>query len=447
MRPLLPTRAPFALETTKGSSLDPETLQVAGAIVEAVRSEGDRALARSIKTFEGRSGDPLVLTRDELEAATRRVTPENLALLRRTAARIRSFAEAQRACLSPLKQAIPGGAAGHTLAPVERVACYAPGGRFPLPSSVLMTAVTARAAGVRDVYVVTPSSDDIMLAAAFIAGADGLIWAGGAHAIAAVAFGTESVSPVDMIVGPGNRWVTAAKQLVSGRVGIDMLAGPSELLVLADEAADPAWIAADLLAQAEHDPDAVPILLTTSETVVTAVRVELARQLERLETASIARTAVENGAAVCCETWEQATALANRIGPEHLEIQHEQAETIAARLTNYGGLFIGRGSAEVLGDYGAGPNHVLPTSGTSRYTGGLSVFTFLRVRTWLQITELGDARELVEDATALAGLEGLCGHARSAQIRQVQAKQPEQETTARQTHLVQSAARRLLPNA
>jgi phosphoribosyl-ATP pyrophosphohydrolase/phosphoribosyl-AMP cyclohydrolase/histidinol dehydrogenase len=267
------------------------------------------------------------------------------------------------------------------------------------------------------VWVISPSRDDIMLAAASIAGADGLIWAGGAHGIAAAAYGTQTVPAVDIIVGPGNRWVTAAKKLVSGQVGIDMLAGPSELVVMADESADPQWVAADLLAQAEHDTDAVPILVTTNPAVVAAVRDELERQLKELDTAGIAAHAIKHGASIVCRDWDEAVSTVNGIGPEHLEVQHADAEGLVPRLVNYGGLFIGSGSAEVIGDYGAGPNHVLPTSGTARYTGGLSVFDFLRVRTWMEITDADQAQALYEDAESLATMEGLSGHATSARVR------------------------------
>ena len=416
MTTLLPSREPQGFQTP-ASSMDAQTLDSARGIVDTVRQGGDEALRQYIDSFEQRTGDPLLLDREALEAACARIPETRLALLQRTADRIRRFADAQRSCITPLEMPIPGGLAGHSLAPVEKAACYAPGGRFPLPSSVLMTAVTARSAGVAEVWVVTPSSEDVMLAAAAVAGADGVIWAGGAQAIAAVAFGTESVPQVDIIVGPGNRWVTAAKQLVSGQVGIDMLAGPSELVVLADETADPAWVAADLIAQAEHDPDAVPILVTTSEPLIVQVREELETQLEALDTAPIAAESLRGGAALWCESLEQGIEVVNAIGPEHLEVQLQAIDEVVPRLKSYGGLFIGSGSAEVLGDYGAGPNHVLPTSGTSRYTGGLSVFDFLRVRTWMKLDTSQRAQELFEDAEALARVEGLSGHAASARIR------------------------------
>jgi phosphoribosyl-ATP pyrophosphohydrolase/phosphoribosyl-AMP cyclohydrolase/histidinol dehydrogenase len=336
-------------------------------------------------------------------------------VLERTADRIRQFAEAQRRCLLPLDSAIPDGRAGHTIAAMERAGCYAPGGRFPLPSSALMTAIAAKVAGVKAVMVASPRPTAVTLAAAAVAGADGLLQVGGAQAIAALAYGAGPWPGSDIVVGPGNRWVTAAKQLVAGRVAIDMLAGPSELLVLADGAADPALVAADLLAQAEHDPDAVPMLVSLDPALPERVEAELSRQLTDLPTAAVARAALQNGFAVVAPDLATAIALADRIAPEHLELLLADADAVAPRLGHYGGLFIGSASAEVFGDYGAGPNHVLPTGGTARSCGGLSVLTFLRVRTWLRLDAVSP--DLRHDSTALARLEGLEAHARAAERR------------------------------
>lgn len=271
-----------------------------------------------------------------------------------------------------------------------------------------MTAVTARVAGVQTVFVASPRPADITIAAAYVAGADALMAIGGAQAIAALAYGVGGVPECDVIVGPGNRWVTAAKSIVSGKCGIDMLAGPSECLVLADESADAALIAADLIAQAEHDTDALPVLVTTHEPLVAAVEAELAIQLAKLpspnkETATVA---VGKGFAVVTSTLEQALAVTDTLGPEHLEVQMKDSDLVWKRVKNYGGMFVGSNTAEVFGDYGAGPNHVLPTSGTARYTGGLSVFTFLRIRTWLKseesVTDKAGLNTVIEDSAALA---------------------------------------------
>ncbi len=277
-----------------------------------------------------------------------------------------------------------------------------------------MTAITARVAGVKNVWVASPRPAPITVAAAFVADADYMLTVGGAQAIAALAYGVGKVAPCDVIVGPGNRWVTAAKSLVSGYCAIDMLAGPSECLVLADETADPAFIAADLLAQAEHDTDALPVLVSTSEALVVKVEDELTKQLAVLPTKETAAVSTSKGFAVVCPDLETAIAVTDTLAPEHLEVQVADSDAVWKKVTNYGGMFIGSNTAEVFGDYGAGPNHVLPTSGTARYTGGLSVFTFLRIRTWLRSETLDTAeakeglRNIVDDSAALARCV-LCG--------------------------------------
>ncbi len=397
--------------------VDAQTMAQAAAIVDDVRRRGIAGLQEAVSRFEGRDGDPLLIDRAELKTAFERLEPEVRRLLERTKRRIAGFASAQRACLSPLDVAIPGGRAGHDLRPVQRVGCYAPGGNYPLPSSVLMTAVTAKVAGVQSVIVATPSNDDLMLGAAWVADADAVLWAGGAHAISALVHGIDGLEPVDFIVGPGNRWVTAAKALVTGRVGIDMLAGPSELVVAADSDANPQTIAADLLGQAEHDVDAVPILITDSVALAEAVVDACESQLADLPTGAIAKEAIRNGAAVVCSSREQMVDMVNRCAPEHLEIQCCEPDAFLAEVQHYGGAFVGDGTAEVFGDYGVGPNHVLPTGGTARYTGGLSVLSFIRVRTWIRMDNLSDASEVISDTVAMARQEGLEGHARSAEAR------------------------------
>jgi len=286
-----------------------------------------------------------------------------------------------------------------------------------LPSSVLMTAVTAKVAGVESVVVASPRPALVTLAAAAAAGADAVLAVGGAHAVAAMAYGFEGFDACDVVVGPGNRWVTAAKQLVSSSVGIDILAGPSELVVLADETANAVTVAADLLAQAEHDPEALPVLVTTSEALAGAVEAELDRQLIDLPTRRVAGAALENGSIVLVPHIDAAVQVCDRLAPEHLQIMTREPEKLAAMVDHWGGLFIGGDSAEVLGDYGSGPNHTLPTGAVARYRGGLSVFDFLRIRTWLEIDDPGAARQLTEDAVALARLEGLEAHARAAELR------------------------------
>ena len=415
---LLRPRTVAELVQRRSGPVSAEALAVSGPIVEAVRTRGEAALREYAERFgDVAAGGPLFLDRATLDRARGSLALEDRARLERVAERIRTFAEAQQHALSDVTIAVPGGTAGHWIAPVERAGCYAPGGRYPLPSSVLMTAVTARTAGVKEIWVASPKPGAMTLAAAAVAGADGVLAAGGAHAIAALAFGAGPVPASDIVVGPGNRYVTAAKQLVAGRVAIDMLAGPSELVVFADRTAAPAIVAADLLAQAEHDPDALPILVTFDSHLPARVEVELTRQLTGLPTADTARQALANGGVVVVSNVEEGIAACDALAPEHLELVLENAVEIAPRLAHFGALFIGGAAGEVLGDYGAGPNHVLPTGGSARATGGLSVYTFLRVRTWLRIDDAAAARPLVEDSARLGRIEGLEAHARSAERR------------------------------
>ncbi len=399
-------------------AVDPEALVAARSIVEDVRARGVSAVREyAVRFGEWARGDPLVVARGAMRSALDAIDPEDRGALERAAERIERFARAQRESVQPLTMNIPGGQAGHTIEPVRSAGCYAPGGRYPLPSSVLMTAITARIAGCERVVVATPGPDPVTLGACAIAGADEVLCVGGAHAIAALAFGFVGFAPVEMIAGPGNAYVTAAKSIVRDRVGIDMLAGPSELLILADGGADPVLVAADLLAQAEHDDLARPMLVTTDPGLVERVERELESQLETLRTRETARLALRNGFVCLCASIDEAIEVSDRIAPEHLEIMMDDAEDVASRVRNAGGVFIGSRSAEVLGDYGAGPNHTLPTGGTARFSAGLSVMHFLRLRTWIRIDDAHDARGLVEDTARIASLERLHGHERAARLR------------------------------
>ncbi len=413
-----PRLSPSEVPALRRDPVDAETLVAAAAIVQDVRQRGEPALREHAERLgDVAPGAPLVRTRQELDAALSALEPASREVLQRTADRIGAFARVQREAWVDLDVSVPGGRAGHSLAPVDAAGCYAPGGRFPLPSSVLMTGVTAREAGVATVWVASPRPTPVTLAAAAVAGADALLAVGGAQAIAALAFGAGPVPACDAVVGPGNRWVTAAKQLVAGQVAIDMLAGPSELVVLADATADPETVAADLLAQAEHDPEAKPILVSLDAALVDRVAAALEARLADLPTRDTAEPALAHGFAVVAADPEEAVSLCDRIAPEHLEVVLADADAVAPRLSHYGGLFVGGQAAEVLGDYGAGPNHTLPTGGTARSSAGLSVYTFLRARTWLRIDDPQEAQPLVRDAVALARLEGLEGHARSAERR------------------------------
>ena len=397
--------------------IDDATIETAGEIVNSVRSQGIIAIQRLAEQFGERiQGQPLLIERDQMEAATARIEPSDLELLKRVAERIRTFANAQLSCLSELKTPVPGGFAGHTIQPINRVGCYAPAGRFALPSTALMTIVPAVAAGCPSLVLATPNPSDMMLATAFIAGANQVLAIGGAHAVAALAYGFEGFEKVDLIAGPGNRWVTAAKKIVNGDCGIDMLAGPSELVLVADGTGKPETIAADLLAQAEHDIDARPFLLSTSREMAERVNAQIQTQLTALPTGKIAQQAIQNGGAIIVETLQQAVEICNALAPEHLELHCEDAEAIASQIKHAGCIFIGHHSAEVFGDYGVGPNHTLPTAGTARWSAGLNVFTYTRVRTYLQLSDAPDS--LVQDTARLAEIEGLIGHQQASLRRQ-----------------------------
>ena len=402
------------LAADQRQAVSSETLNQAAAIVEDVRERGERALRHHGERYGDLApGDRIVLDRPQLDKALASLPSDQQQMLERVTDRIRTFADAQRSGLDNLSMDVLGGKAGHRWIPVRSAGSYAPGGRYPLPSSVLMTVIPARVAGVETVWVASPKPSQVTLAAAALAGADGLLAVGGAQAIAALAFGT--VSPAcDMIVGPGNRWVTAAKKHLYGEIGIDGLAGPSEILVIADDVADAELVAADLLAQAEHDIDAVPALITTSQRLADEVEAAIERQLFDLPTSETAIEALHNGFCLVVESLEVAAASSDLMAPEHLALHVEDSPDLIDDLTSYGSVFIGSSSAETFSDYGSGPNHVLPTGGSARFQSGLSVLTFLRSPTW---SLLDDPSLIVEDTMLLARLEGLEAHARAAHLR------------------------------
>ncbi|MBL8963969.1 MAG: histidinol dehydrogenase [Phycisphaeraceae bacterium] len=415
--PILPRLQPGEVDRERRDPVDPAVYEQAARIVEDVRARGaDAVREHACRLGDLAPGGDLVLSPAVCKAALGTLRPEDRGALERAAERIESFASAQRASLTPCQVTVGGFEAGHTIAPVDRAGCYAPGGRFPLPSTVLMTAVTARVAGVAEVWVASPRPAPATLAAAAIAGAYGVIAVGGAQAVAAMAFGAGPIPRCDVIAGPGNKWVTAAKKAVVGHAGIDMLAGPSEVLIIADGSADPEVVAADLLAQAEHDPDAAAWVVTTSASLADRIDGCLAGRLADLPGGKAASLALRNGGMVVCGSIEQAIAVSDRLAPEHLEIMTERADSVACRCRHYGAVFIGRGAAEVIGDYGLGPNHTLPTGGSARFGAGLSVLHFVRVRTYIRELGRPDAR-IYKDAAVLARLEGLEGHARSAEAR------------------------------
>lgn len=385
-------------------------------ILDDIRNGGDDAVRRWAGRLDGHTGDDFEVPQKSVQAALDGLDREIRAQLEDAARRIRIMAARQRELFTDLSFELDGVVLGHRVMPVGRVACYAPGGRYPLPSSVLMGVIPAREAGVKEIAVLSPRILPVTLAAAAIAGADRVFNIGGVQGVAAAAWGLAGLPRVDLIVGPGNRFVTAAKQALYGQVGIEFPAGPSELLILADRTADPVLLAADLLAQAEHDPDALPALASPDGGLLERVRQELVVQLETLPAASPSRVSVPNGLLVRISNWTEAVELADRLAPEHLELAGPEAEALADQLNNYGSLFIGSLSAEVFGDYGSGTNHILPTSGAACFTGGVWVGTFLRVLTRQRVRADG-LPALVRLAEGLARAEGLPAHAASARLR------------------------------
>ncbi|CAB9514032.1 Histidinol dehydrogenase [Seminavis robusta] len=421
--------------------VDPKALEQAKAILQELRQkDGETSsiaptgVVRSSKLLEigKRFGDiaqdatTYVVSSEDCKKAFEELPDGHRQALVNIHGRVKAFAEAQRATVKDMEMDIPGGKAGHTVSACKAAGCYAPGGRYPLPSSVVMTVATARAAGCEKVILASPKPAQITLAAAHIAGVDQFLCVGGAQAIAAMAYGVDgeggaaAVARCDCICGPGNKWVTAAKSIVNGYCGIDMLAGPSEVLVICDDTANPEVVAADLIAQAEHDVVARAILLSTDSDMIKNVDAEVAKQIDALPepNKSTALEALKQSFAIKCDSIDQCVALSDDIAPEHLEIQTREAMKVGEQCANYGGLFVGEHAAEVLGDYGAGPNHTLPTGATSRYTGGLSVFNFLRIRTWMRVDKADDSQPMVQDSIVMARLEGLEGHARAAEKRQ-----------------------------
>eukprot|EP00339_Tiarina_fusa_P013808 CAMPEP_0117083980 /NCGR_PEP_ID=MMETSP0472-20121206/59115_1 /TAXON_ID=693140 ORGANISM="Tiarina fusus, Strain LIS" /NCGR_SAMPLE_ID=MMETSP0472 /ASSEMBLY_ACC=CAM_ASM_000603 /LENGTH=437 /DNA_ID=CAMNT_0004812801 /DNA_START=186 /DNA_END=1494 /DNA_ORIENTATION=+ len=412
--------------------VDPTALQQAKAIMDELMliDGGGKVSQPKLLDVAKRLGDvpqdatSVIVTKEQCKEAYDGLSDQERAALTNIHGRVKAFAEMQRKSVVDMEMGIPGGTAGHTVSPCKAAGCYAPGGRYPLPSSVLMTAVTARAAGCETVVLASPKPAPITMAAAHISNVDMFLCVGGAQAISTMAYGMEfdgvTVPRCDVICGPGNKWVTAAKSLVNGKCGIDMLAGPSEVLVICDETANAKVVAADLIAQAEHDVVARAILLSTDTAMIETVDQQVHEQIEALPepNRSTALEALKQSFAVKCDSIEQCIAISDDIAPEHLEIQTKDSKAVAKACGNYGGLFVGEHAAEVLGDYGAGPNHTLPTGGTGRYTGGLSVFNFLRIRTWMRVDDAKASQGMVDDSVVMARLEGLEGHARAAEAPQ-----------------------------
>ena len=389
-----------------------EAEAVVRPILEAVRKRGDRALMEYARRFDGLERRSVRVPEAELAASARRLTPEFRRAVETAAANIRKYAERQMP-REWMAQTPAGLRLGQVVRPLDTVAAYIPAGRYPLPSTVLMTVAPAQAAGVPNICIACPKAVLEVFGTAAMLGVRRVFQMGGAQAIAAFAYGTRTVPRADRIVGPGNIYVAAAKKLLAGEVGIDFVAGPTEILIIAAEG-EPRHLAADMLAQAEHDADASAVLLTTSKRLAGRVATEIERQLATLPTGKVAAKAIAgNSAIVLVRSLDEAVEISNRIAPEHLSIPDE---TLLRKVRHAGSVFIGPFSPEAAGDYASGPNHVLPTSGAARQRGGLSVTDYLKV---ISVQELsaGALRRLAPAITTLARAEGLEAHARSVEVR------------------------------
>ena len=414
-------------EAAKRTEEDRRNLtETVSCMIEEVRSKKDEALRKYNLQFDGCTRETLRISRKEIQKAYNKLTSQEIEDLRTAAANIRAFAKAQRETIRPLTNfsPMPGIFLGHRIIPVESCCCYVPGGNYPLYSTALMLIIPAKTAGVKRVAACSPvmkGTNEInpkTLVAMDIAGADEIYAVGGAQAVAAFSYGTEEIPAVDMIVGPGNRFVTEAKRQCYGQVGIDFVAGPSEVMVLADGSGTPEVVAADLLAQSEHDPNAKGILVTTDETFAKKVMAAVEKELCLLSTAEIAEKSWNTfGEVLLAESEEEMAELANAYAPEHLEINMQNPQEMADNLYNYGSLFIGENTAEVFGDYASGTNHTLPTLRAARYTGGVWVGTFLKTCTYQSMTKEA-MKELAPLVARLAEGEGLMGHAEAAKVRE-----------------------------
>ncbi len=390
-------------------------------IITNVKAKGDAALLEYTKRFDGVQLSSLAVTEDEINEAFTQTEPEFISILEKAAANIRKFHEKQVRSGYMISEG-NGIVMGQRVIPVDRAGIYVPGGTAAYPSTVLMDAIPAKLAGVGEIIMVTPPKKDgkipsAILAAAKIAGVDKIFKAGGAQAIAALAYGTESVPKVDKIVGPGNAYVAEAKRQVYGQVSIDMIAGPSEILIISDENSDPRVLAADMLSQAEHDRSASAVLITTSATLAKKVQAQLEVQLSKLTREDIARASIDNnGKIIVAESLDEAVSTSNELAPEHLELCVDDPFALLPKIRHAGSVFMGRYCPEPLGDYMAGPNHTLPTSGTAKFSSPLSVDDFVKTMQYSYFTE--DAlTEYKDDVAYFAKKEGLTAHAESAVIR------------------------------
>jgi histidinol dehydrogenase len=403
---------------------EPADVSSVHEIISDIAKSGDDALIYYTSKFDGVNIERLQIIDAEIQAAVDELSERDRQAIKAASEHIEKFAKRQLAHMGSFEYAICDDVfIGQRLAPIERIGVYIPAGRFPLVSTVLMCVIPARVAGVKSIVVCSPprynaTVHPLILAAAHLSGAHEIYRVGGVQAVAAMAYGTSTIKRVDKIVGPGNKYVTQAKKELYGVVGIDFVAGPTEIMIIADETGRPEVIAADLLSQAEHDVEAVPILVTDSQQVAEKVSAEVERQAKDLSTQEIAVTSLKNnGLIIRVDDISQAIQIANRKAPEHLEIHVKNPGEYTSELTNFGTLFIGELSAEALGDYSSGVNHTLPTNTCARYTSGLSACDFVRLQTTVRVERNG-LKHIGSVARILAEIEGLDGHARSIRIRE-----------------------------
>ncbi len=401
------------------SVIELEALDSVSKIIEDVKNNKNKALIEYSKSFNDGNFEnekDFLVSENEIEEAYNNTNKDVVESIKKAYKSVLEFAEKQFSCIKEFETKIGESVLGHKIIPLNRVLCYVPGGNYPLPSSCIMTVTPAKVAGVKEIYLTSPKIRPQTIVAAHIAGADKIYKLGGAQAISAFAYGTESILPVDKIVGPGNKYVTFAKKYVYGTCDIDFLAGPSEVLIVADETANPDLISADMLAQSEHDKDARSYLITTSKDLAFKVQKSAEKQLETLKTKEIAQIAFEKSSAIIVNSIDEAIEISNRRAPEHLELMFKDADKFKDKFINYGSLFVGENCAEVFGDYCSGTNHVLPTNMAARYTGGLSVFDFIKILTWQNIDK-NMAKDLAKTASKLAEAEGLFAHKLASDLR------------------------------
>jgi histidinol dehydrogenase len=393
---------------------DFEGIDSVSKIIQDVKKRGDEAVIEYSQKFGDGDIMALELTQEEIEMAIKLVPDNIIKAIKSSIENVKAFAQRQFLSINNVEMNLNDAILGHTIIPLNITGAYVPGGNYPLPSSAIMSVVPAKVAGVKEVIVCSPKIKPETIAAAHFSGADKIFRVGGVQAIAAMAYGTETIPKVDKITGPGNKYVTAAKKEVYGVCGIDFLAGPSEVMIIADDTANAEFIAADMLAQCEHDFDARAYLVTNSIELAKKVEKSIEKFLPNLKTADIASKSIEKSIAIIIKDMKDSIEIANKKAPEHLEICFAEAEIWMPKFTNYGSLFIGNYSAEALGDYCSGTNHVLPTNGVARYSGGLSIFDFIKIQTFQEVQK---GSKLFAVASKLAETEGLMAHKLSADLR------------------------------